>query len=105
MADGIIGSAISGFREKEYPNRSKELRAMATLLEKAADVVDEYTQRAENNEGWAAFEIKILKKERDKLSKELEEWKEKYKKLEETYNDIIGTTEKGEKGNDNGQFR
>ena len=85
MTDGIIGTALNVFGEKEYLNRSRELRAMATLLEKAADIVDENARSAEGEEAVAALKIKILEKEKDDLSKELEEWKDKFKNLYEDY--------------------
>lgn len=85
MTDGIIGTALNVLGEKEYKNRSKELRAIATLLEKAADTVDECCNEADSKEYVNTLQYKILEKERGDLAKELEEWKEKYKNLYEDY--------------------
>lgn len=104
MIDGIIGNILDNFEKNEYSNRSRELRAMATLLEKAADTIDEYCHAADGRESVNAYQYKMLEKERDDLSKELDGWKEKYKDLYEDYIFVGDKVKKLEleKGDDDG---
>ena len=75
MTDGIIGTALNVFGEKEYPNRSRELRAMATLLEKALPLLMKTPAAQKAEKPWPRSRLKFLKKSGTILPKNLKNGK------------------------------